>query len=624
MAQPLRLLIDNSENLTQCLDTCLQKDKIIELIDNDLLTVHFQPIYSVNNGTVYAYEALTRIKQGARIKDSSLFNNIGDLFKSAILVNFISHLDVICRANALKYAASQGLKESAAYICINICPETLMDPSHLVGVTDELAEEYGLAKEKIILEITEESAIKNLDLFKNTITRYRQRGYQIAIDDFGAGYGGLKMLTMIEPELVKIDCHFIANIDKTTVKFNLVDAIATACHRMGIKVVAEGIEREEELTIVLNMGIELLQGFYLCRPAPELKSSSVALPKAAAAEINDPEVNPEQNFMGDIARRVPAIHPSESVTEAFLRFSNMPELRGLPVVENERVLGMLHRQRFLENQILGRYGYGFALNTNKKVEQLMERQFFMVETAATIQDVAHMIQIRKNDFLYDDICVTKNGKYVGTVSIMSLLDAITEKSLTLARGANPLTGLPGNEFIQREIEKRLSQKMHFDVCYLDLDNFKPFNDHYGFERGDVVIKTLAQIIQEEIEAEKNSFNFVGHIGGDDFIMILRSQISVPLCEKINKKFAAQLPALHGILDYQNGLYVSKNRRGQEEKYNLLSISIGIVSTEVKNAKSYAQIASIATEVKKAAKMQAGFAIVKDRRVMSCHDDHPGN
>jgi diguanylate cyclase (GGDEF)-like protein len=281
---------------------------------------------------------------------------------------------------------------------------------------------------------------------------------------------------------------------------------------------------------------------------------------------------------------------------------------------------MLHRQRFLENQILGRYGYGFALNTNKKVEQLMERQFFMVEAAATIQDVAHMIQIRKNDFLYDDICVTKNGKYIGIVSIMSLLDAITEKSLLLARGANPLSGLPGNEFLQREIEKRLSQKMHFDICYLDLDNFKPFNDHYGFERGDVVIKTVAQILQDQIEIEKNSFNFVGHIGGDDFIMILRPQISLSLCKKIIQKFESQLPALHGILDYQNGFYVSKNRQGNEEKYNLLSVSIGIVSTEIKHAKSYGQIASIATEVKKAAKMQPGSAIVKDRRVLHCQDD----
>jgi diguanylate cyclase (GGDEF)-like protein len=614
MAEALRLLIDNNDNLARCLDTCLEKDKIIELIDNDLLTVHFQPIYSVNDGTVYAYEALTRIKEGARVKDGFLFNNIGDLFKSAILVNFISHLDVICRANAFKCAALQGFKKAESYLCVNICPETLMDPAHLVGITDQLTVEYDIPKEKIILEITEESAISNLELFRKTVNRYRERGYKVAIDDFGAGYGGLKMLSMIEPELVKIDCHFISNIDKATVKYNLVDAIATACHRMGIKIVAEGIEREEELAIIMNMGIELLQGFYLSRPAPDLRDRPVALPRLPVLEANACLLNLEQNFMGEIARKVEPISPAESVTTAFHRFSNVPEIRGLPVVEDDRVLGMMHRQRFLEDQILGKYGYGFSLNTYKKVQDLMERQFFMAEASANIQDVAQMIQIRKQDFLYDDICITKNGKYLGTVSVMSILDAITEKSIQLARGANPLSGLPGNEFIQREIEKRLSQKMHFDVCYLDLDHFKPFNDHYGFERGDTVIKALAQILRDYIETEKDKFNFVGHIGGDDFIMILRPKISLPVCETVIQKFESGLPLLHGGEDYQKGFYVSEDRQGKEQNYSILSISIGIVSTEDINVRSYAQIASIATEVKKAAKMKEGSSIVKNRRI----------
>ena len=195
MAEPMRLSLDYIDNYPNALITCLEKDKIIALIDNNLLTVHFQPIYSANDGTVYAYEALTRIKQGARIQDGYLFNNIGDLFKSAILVNFISHLDVVCRANALKCAAQQELKKTESYLCLNICPETLMDPSHLMGITDQLADEYDIPKEKIILEITEESAIKNLELFRQTVSRYRDRGYRIAIDDFGAGYGGLKMLS---------------------------------------------------------------------------------------------------------------------------------------------------------------------------------------------------------------------------------------------------------------------------------------------------------------------------------------------------------------------------------------------------------------------------------------------
>lgn len=161
--------------------------------------------------------------------------------------------------------------------------------------------------------------------------------------------------------------------------------------------------------------------------------------------------------------------------------------------------------------------------------------------------------------------------------------------------------------------------MHFDVCYIDINNFKPYNDHYGFEKGDIVIKTLASIIEESIEQDDFSFSFAGHIGGDDFILIISPRISIPVCEKIISSFESALPVFHGIEDYNRGCYVSKNRNNEEETFNLLSLSIGIVSTEVYKIESFAQLASKATEVKKAAKIKSASicrsSIVRDRRLM---------
>jgi GGDEF domain-containing protein len=254
------------------------------------------------------------------------------------------------------------------------------------------------------------------------------------------------------------------------------------------------------------------------------------------------------------------------------------------------------------------------LNLHKNIEQLMDRTSLIVEENTPLENVAQRIQSRKSEFLYDDVCVTKSGKYFGTVAISELLDAITEKSIALARGANPLSGLPGNEVIQREINVRLSQGMHFDVCYIDIDNFKPYNDHYGFERGDMVIKTLADILRHVIMAEPEGFSFVGHIGGDDFIVITRPHVSMPGMEKVLERFGEEVPMLHGDEDYARGFYLSKNRRGEEERFNHLSLSIGIVSTEVNKIESYAQLASIATEVKKAAKALIGSSIVRDKRL----------
>jgi diguanylate cyclase (GGDEF)-like protein len=601
--------ISKNRNSTDEID----RQTILELLDSNSLTTHFQPILSSKDGTVYGYEALTRIKEDNNRID------IGELFKKAILTNTISSLDVKCRGNAISLASLLGINHTNAYLFINICPEALMDSAHSVGITDEIADEWSISKERIILEITEESAIHNCKLFKDAVVYYKKRGYKIAIDDFGAGYGGLKMLSIIEPDFVKIDRHFISNIDKAAVKFNLVDSIASACHRIGIKVIAEGIEQEEELKVVMNMGIDLLQGYYLHKPSPILNGNRAEIPILHGKKANCCTTKGEQCFIGDIADRVDPMPPSAHLTAAFNRFIRIPELRSLPVVEDERVVGMLHRNRFLENNILGKYGYGMHLNATKCIADIMEQPSLMVETNTTLEGVAQRIQSRKFGFIYDDICVTKNGKYYGIVAVHILLDAITERSLILARNANPLTGLPGNESIQREINKRLSQNMHFDVCYIDIDNFKPYNDHYGFEKGDMVIKTLACIIEESVKPHGSDFSFVGHIGGDDFIVIIPPQISIPACEKIIASFEATLPALHDTEDYNRRCYISKNRKDEEETFNLLSISIGIVSTEVHKIKSFAQLASIATEVKKAAKIQSahkkGSSIVRDRRLM---------
>lgn len=591
----------------------IDRQTILGLLDSNSLTAYFQPIFSPKDGTVYGYEALTRIKEDKRNI------NIVELFKGAILTNTISILDVKCRENAISLASLLGINNTNAYLFINICPEVLMDPVHRVGITDELADKWSISKERIVLEITEETAIHNFKLFKDVIVYYKKRGYKIAIDDFGIGYGGLKMLCIIEPDFVKIDHYFISNIDKASIKFNLVDSIASLCHRIGIKVIAEGIEQEEELKVVMNMGIELLQGYYLCKPLPILSPDSAVIPTVNNKKTNCGSTKGEQCFIGDIANRVDPILPSARLTTAFSRFIKTPELRSLPVVEDERVVGILHRNRFLENNILGKYGYGMHLNATKCVADVMEQPSLMVEADTTLEDVAQRIQSRKFEFIYDDIYILKNGKYYGIVPVHILLDAITERSLILARNANPLTGLPGNESIQREINKILRQNMHFDVCYIDINNFKPYNDHYGFEKGDMVIKALAGIIVESLEGYDSDFNFIGHIGGDDFILIVRPQISIPICNNIISRFEAKLWEFHGAEDYKKGYYISKNRKNEEEIFNLLSISIGIVSTEVYKIESYAQLASIATEVKKAAKMQSSLnkssSIVRDRRLM---------
>lgn len=580
-------------------------ESIQDIIHGNNLTTLFQPIICVENGSVLGYEALTRTRE------KNPFGGIAELFQRAIQTGCVCTLDCACIERALKSADAFSLRNRCECLFLNLCPETLMNNGLFLDTCDSLLEQFGIAREKIVLEITEESMISNYSFFKKSLDVYRRKGYRIAIDDFGAGYGGLKMLSTIEPDFVKIDRHFIADIDRAAIKYNLVDAITTACHRIGISVVAEGIERKEELSALQQTGIQYLQGFLLAYPSPYMNSSATEgslFKKDTASSTQDP------SFIGDICTKKDSISPDTQVINALKRFIADRDLRTLPVVDGFIVVGLLHRGRFLEDHIIGKHGYGYSMNTYKTVADVMERNFFLCEANTTLDDLSRRIRSRESSMNYDDICVTRGGRYLGTVPLSLLLNAITERNIILAKGCNPLTGMPGNDFIRREISLRLGQSMHFDVCYIDIDNFKPFNDHYGFERGDTVIKALASIITRLISLHPSaSFNFGGHIGGDDFIVVTRPHDSILLAEEISAQFKKQLPEFHGPEDFQTGYFSACNRRGINEHFGLLSLSIGIVSTDVCRIESYPQLASLATEVKKTAKMQQGFSIVRDRR-----------
>ena len=588
--------------------TGFTREMIIQLLDDNGLTAWFQPIFCRQSGEVFGYEAL------ARLHDPRFHSvDIASLFAKAQAEGIISALDMLCRENSFCRAAELGLAKMNAYLYVNICPATLMHPAHRGGVTDRLAEECGIAKERIILELTEQEAIRNYDLFRHSVEHYRNRGYKIAIDDFGAVYGGLKMLSIIRPDYVKVDRHFITEIDRDSFKYNLVDAIATVCHKLGITVIAEGIERSEELETMARFDIDLLQGYLLGRSEPELVRQRHELlhHDRAAVCCLDPL---STCAIGSTVRYVEPLSPAQALMDAFRRFKDDPDLHGIPVVESERVLGMLSRMDFLEKELVGPCGYGFALSAHRSIREVLGQEYLLVEAATPVEEVVRRVRARRGRSLYDDICVAQNGRYLGTVAITALLDAITQKSIQLAKGANPLSGLPGNEFIQRTITGLIGQKVDFDVCYIDVDDFKPYNDYYGFDKGDQVIKRLGELIVDIVQPnESDRLRFVGHIGGDDFIVVTRPQASMAICQRIVSVFTELLPEFHGLPELEQGYYLATDRQGQLRRFSLLSLSIGIVGTEECALQSYGELAFLASGVKRAAKQEKGCSIVRNRR-----------
>lgn len=588
----------------------LTNDSVItDLLDNNLLTAHFQPIVSLQRENIFAYEAL------CRTVGPNPFDNIEQLFHQARICGKTLQLDMRCRQNGLVLAAAQGLNDKEALLFLNICPTSLLHPDHSAGTTGMLANKYDIAKHNIVLEITEQEAVSNYKLFRTAIDHYRSKGFRIAIDDFGAGYGGLKMLSVLEPDFVKIDRHFFKDSPKGNINFNLIDSIATACHRIGIEVIAEGIEYEKDLRICREIGIDLVQGYLIARPSADLVTTAqLNIPENNSSRQSGTTLFDEVICVGDIAAYVAPLSATDRILEALNRFNDNAEMVCLPVLRGGRLCGLLNRHRFMETHMVGRFGYGLNLNYYKKIEDIVDEDYLEIPHYSSVEDVARKIHQRPRLSIYDDICITRSGKYFGTVSVSAILNAVTENSMMLARGANPLTGLPGNEYIQRRIAKMLSQSIHFDVCYIDLDSFKPFNDRHGFEMGDRVIKAVGDLMVEALNKwEGNTIGFAGHIGGDDFILITRPRNSMMICQYIIDQFSKMLCRFHPEEECRQGSYTSLDRAGNTQQFGLLSLSIGVVSTEIHHISSFAEVSSIAGDLKKRAKETSGSVIVRDRR-----------
>jgi diguanylate cyclase (GGDEF)-like protein len=181
------------------------------------------------------------------------------------------------------------------------------------------------------------------------------------------------------------------------------------------------------------------------------------------------------------------------------------------------------------------------------------------------------------------------------------------------RAASPLTNLPGNTRIDEEIAARMSGGTPFAVCYFDLDNFKAFNDAYGFLRGDDAILALARAVQTAVLEAGKPTPFIGHVGGDDFVVVCEIGQSEALCSRALALFDAVSRSLYDSVDADRGHIALTDRQGNLRKFPLVSVSAGIASTERRRYSDHRQIVAVATEMKNVAKATPGSAVAVDRR-----------
>ncbi|WP_063370482.1 GGDEF domain-containing protein [Sedimenticola thiotaurini] len=576
------------------------EEYLYRTIRDRTLTVLFQPIVGNQKRAIFGYEALIRGPSNTPLHSPVT------LFETAARQGRLVELDVLCREVAIKQFVHLNLPGK---LFLNTSPECLFQPNFRTGATLGILKQVGLSPERMVIELTEQFPTENYQAVREAKNHYKSMGFEIAIDDLGAGYAGLRLWSELRPDYVKIDRHFIQDIHDDPAKQEFVRSIKNIARGLNCKVVGEGVETADELDCISKLGIEFIQGYYFARPAP---IPVTEIPKSAFQETRE---NLTQGIgrslfsrvIGDLLVPVPGITATTNIEETAEIFQRAPQLESLPVVVGHHPLGLVRRTRLM-NLLLTRYGRD--LHGKKPIMQFLDHDTLMLDRQVPIEQASSLVSEQMKQHKELDFIITDNGAYVGTGSVIDLLEIITEMQVRSARYANPLTLLPGNVPIYEELDHLLREQQEFVVCYCDLDNFKPFNDKYGYEKGDQVIRDLANILRDHVQQEHD---FIGHIGGDDFILIFRSPDWQKRCELILDHFKQTAPKYYSREDNEQQGIWSQDRSGNYRFFPLLTLSIGSVRPDPSACKSHHDVASLASIAKREAKRLPGNSLFLERR-----------
>lgn len=571
------------------------KSALISIIEAQQLTAFFQPIYSTSSNELYGYEALIRGPS-----DSPLHNPQA-LFDAALEFGVLSELELVCRKISIARFVDLNLKGK---LFLNVSPMVFLQEDHPQGKTLSYLAEHQLKPAQVVIELSEKYPIESPIILQRALMHYRNLGFQIAVDDLGAGYAGLKLWSEVKPDFVKIDRYFINQCHQDPIKREFIKSIVSLGRSINAQVIAEGIETEDEFEQLQELGMCLFQGYLFARPEPY---PSTELPAVLQnhARLQHFTVHFEQ-VASSLLQFIQPLHSSELTKDIVEYLHKNPNVHSIPVIEGNKPVGMILRDNLLE---LFSTPFGRALNERKAIKETMMSSPVIVEANIQLDEVAQLVTSEHDEKLLWHFIITDKGRYVGIGSVRDLLRQITQQQLQHARYANPLSMLPGNVPIYREVDSLVQQRKGFHFAYFDLNNFKPFNDIYGYAKGDQIIQLVAGLIKKHVRSQ----DFVGHIGGDDFVVIFKGVDWQLICEKIISDFDLLITNFYDEKHIKSGGIEAKSRTGEWQFFPLLSLAIGVVAPDLSLCHSHHDIAELASDAKKEAKKFSASAIFVCRR-----------
>ena len=517
------------------------------------LDVAFQPIANIHTGQCYGHEVLLRGWESLGLDSAEA------VIDAAFAVGRLAELEIAVRHKA---AAAARPAITGVPIFVNF------DQRAVPSAVAVMAATRAALRPLFPQVVTEISAVAPAFGWLDPVTAH---GGMVAVDHFGDTADGMHMVIGCDPDFAKIGRSFIQDIDTDARKRVVLTQLIGMAHTLGMVVIAVGVETSREFVVCRELGFDLVQGWFVHPPMADCSEAAALYPQIDALVRDERRRRQiDQKWVVEQLDTVPALRVDADMREVFSRFARNKDASYIPVVDQTgRPLGVL-RERDLKNYAYSDFGRDLIAN------KALRRPLYDFMVRCPIADIAtpldQMLAVYSTVEDAEGILVSEKMVYRGFLTARSIIRAMHEKTIARARDENPLTKLPGNELITEYVANCVADGKGAVLAYVDFDNFKPFNDSYGFRQGDRAILMFADLGRKEAVDPRW---FLGHIGGDDFFIGLREfdrERGEAAIGGLIQHFASDAESLYDTEARERGYIVAHDREGNLKSLPLLSAS----------------------------------------------------
>jgi len=533
--------------------------RLLRLIRRRAVSPQFQPIVDLRDATITGYEALARPHEGTG------FHSPAEFFRAAEHFGMVPLLESVCRRRALETA---GAVDTSQFIFINVAVEALLDDAFSQMLEEDVAACGLHDRRRIVLEITERASEEHLAEIGPRSLALREAGFQIAIDDVGAGMNGLTQLTLLRPNWLKLDRNIVDHIDYDPLKRNLVRFFVQFARLSDMHLVAEGIERQEELKMLMELGVTHAQGFLLARPdayGKQLDDDTQNLILTIRDDVEQRRFCSVSSLrIRSLATPVTVVHPSNRLNSLTLKDRPDHDVDGTAVYDGDRMFGWLPGARYRE---LIRNGSGPSTFAEVHLDHPL-----LVSEETTLAEAMEALAGRSDAVgSLPLLTITKDGT-VAAVTTRDMLRAAASTCPDAPSHITPLTGLPDRAHADHWLTRQLRDRKPHDLAFIDLEGFEGYNISHGFDQGDRLLLRLVSIVQAEVVNQLGDECFFAHLGADRFLLALPAN-SADVLQTIQARFDQTCDEFFTPMEVACQAYCYTDVDGQEQRRPLTAVRI---------------------------------------------------